>query len=133
MMRSVEPWISLAAVLCAGIYFSISSETFLRFHSIRVADGMIYKIREVPYGTVTAEWTEKITAPDGRVCPASGASGRSTYEDRRVLSGHIEEVHYALDGMADCLFPGAVYQSEHVVILGGLLRLRPVRTAHVIE
>lgn len=133
MIRSVELWLSLALILFVTLYASISSESFLRFHSVRIEGGQIYKVREVPFGTVTAEWTEKITTPDGRVCPATGSSGRSTYEDRRALSGHIEEVHYALEGMADCLFPGAVYQSEHVVILGGWLPLRPVRTAHVIQ
>jgi hypothetical protein len=132
-MRRVEPWLTLPAILFGVLYASVSSENFLRFHNVRIADGNIYKVREVPYGTVTAEWTEKIVTPEGRVCPPSGSSGRSTYEDRRALAGDIEEVHYSLGEMAKCVVPQAIYSSKHTVILGDWLPLRPVYFVHVIE
>lgn len=130
MIRSVEMWLSLSLIIFFGLYAFVGSDSLLRFHSIRIDGGEIYKVREVPFGTVTAEWTEKITTPDGRVCPAGGAFGRSTYEDRRDLSGALDEVHYDLGDMAPCAVSGAVYQSEHRVILGGWLPLRPVRAAY---
>lgn len=129
-MRWVETVITTGLILFVVLYASVSSEAFLRFHSIRIDGGEIYKVREVPFGQVTATWTEKITTPGGKVCPETGASGKSTYEDRRNLSGALDEVHYALGGMAPCAVPGAVYQSEHRVILGGWLPLRPVRVAY---
>ena len=130
MIRSVETWLSLSLIVFVGLYAAVGSESFLRFHSIRIEGGEIYKVREVPFGPVTAEWTEKITTPEGRVCPAGGAFGRSTYEDRRDLSGVLDEVHYDLGPMASCAVSGAVYQSEHRVILGGWLPLRPLRAAY---
>lgn len=129
-MRWIEPWLTLPFIGFAILYASVTSEEFLRFHSIRIAEGQIFKVREVPFGQVTADWTEEITTPDGKVCPAGGASGRSTYEDRRSLMGALDEVHYALGDMALCAVSGAVYQSEHRVILGGWLPLRPVRAAY---
>jgi hypothetical protein len=130
MMRSVEAWLSCVIIGFSLFYWLVPSEVFLRFHSIRIADGYIYKVREVPWGQVTATWTEKITTPAGKVCPETGASGTSTYEDRRALDGALDEVHYELGGMAECAVPGAIYQSEHRVILGGWLPLRPVRVAY---
>lgn len=132
-MRRIEPWLTLPFIGFAILYASVSSEEFLRFHSIRIADGQIYKIREVPFGSVTAEWTEKITTPEGKVCPSRGSSGRSIYEDRRDLAGALNEVYYDLGEMAPCAVSGAIYQSKHVVVLSGWLPLRPVRVVYRIE
>jgi len=132
-MNRIEPWLTLPVIAFGLFYASVSSEVFLRFHSVRIEEGNIYKVREVPFGTVTAEWTEKIVTPGGRICPPSGSAGRSTYEDKRAVSGHLEEVYYALGGMAECVEPGSIYSSKHTVILAGLLPLRPVYFVYVIE
>lgn len=148
MIGSVELWLSLSLIAFVSLYWAVSSEHFLKFHSIRItSDGYIHKIREVPFGPVTAEWEEKIVMPDGKVCPPGGAFGRSTYEDRLTppapggaSNGEpviradpalpFSEVRYHLGPMAKCVEVGSTYYSSHRVILAGWLKLRPVRVAY---
>ncbi|KQI67332.1 hypothetical protein AN189_16380 [Loktanella sp. 3ANDIMAR09] len=126
MNRFLDVLSTLIVLVFLGWLF-IPSSLFLRDISMTVTGRTVQYVREVPYGSVTAEWNAEITLIDGEEFECSSGAWRIAHY--QVVSGNT--VTYDLGAWADkCLEAGPPYYltTTRRVLLFGKVPMRQMRT-----